>query len=1109
MHIPASAALRKLWDTVANEHTAHVPALPDSALAAFLGRLPAPRSGRPVVVALAERPETSLTTLARAAAFWQGVAITGTAPTALPMLVLPLLLPQERRGDIPTPRLRVFWQTLAALRGEEPRLILATPRELAQPSPATSTDLGGLTLQEGQELPLKTLAERLTDLGYMEEKVTEEPGTFARRGGIVDIFPFHRDAPLRLEYVENTIQHVFFLKRVERNNGTNGTNPEQLETVFKKITETGPRRAVLYPLGLPHKLPTTVSGLIDSAYVIAEDGVLPSSRRVDLLLTPFADDAENEPTPRAASSRVLIVDAPAFGGDVKKLTAAVEQRLKKKGRIVLLTARPGSLQSKLPSRAEVTVIPADTAADARGFSDLAEQLHIWTDGDIGETPVESNLTWETGTAYARRFRITDAVVHRDHGIARFRGIEHRTFEQSARDYLVLEYAQRDRLFVPVELASKVTAYVGAANPIVHRLGGAEWETTARAVRAEASDLARELLALYAARETETGTAYPPDTTADAALAASFPYQETPDQAAAIREVKRDMERVQPMDRLVCGDVGFGKTEVAIRAAYKAVNFGRQVAVLSPTTLLAQQHYDTFQERLENTGTRIGLLSRFQSPTDEGEVLRSLADGSIKILIGTHRLLSEDVRFKNLGLLIIDEEQKFGVAQKERLKQVRASVDVLSLSATPIPRTLHMALAGLRALSVIATAPQGRRPVSTKVARESDALIMKALEDELARDGQAYVLWNRVETIEAAAERIRKLVPRARIAVAHGQMAEDQLMRVMERFDTRKIDVLVCSTIIENGIDLPNVNTLVVFDTPSFGLADLYQLRGRVGRGNKQAYAYFLYAQGRLPFEARKRLAALLEAVELGSGWTLALRDLEIRGAGNLLGREQHGTIRAVGVHLFGELLMEEVERLRTGKTSGDTKDMQMDVPVRAFIPETYVPNTDARLAIYTRLSAANTPADLHAAHDELQAAYGPLPTEGERFFDLLHLKFLAVDAGVASIAENAVLEGPRSGTVLGARKERRTTVMFTGGLTPTLAYAAIADNPRWSFTGSTMSIATSELTARLAERRLKDQVPDDGARLLQGLGHILRVLADTRRKEAAGTITIPRPKKSS
>lgn len=1092
MDLPASRVFRELWDAVAGDKTHKGPALPESALPFFLARIPAPPSGRSVVVALAEREERSLPSLARAMGFWKTVGVQAYGAAPLPTVVLPLLLPQERSGDIPTPRLHSFWQVLASLRGGEPRQILATPRELQQPAPSATTDLGGLVLHEGQTLAPKTLAERLLALGYTEEKVTEEPGTFARRGGVFDVFPFHADMPIRLEYAGNVLDRIAALRRVRNGGGGNGDNGT-FEAVLEKVKETGPRRWTIYPLGLPKKLTASVSGLTESAYVIAEDGVLPAARRVDLLLTPFQE------------SDAALADAPAFAGEMKKLASAVRDRLKKGGNVFLFTARPASLSQDLPADKKLAVVPADRAADARGFSDNAEQLFVWTDGDLGEAPEEEALTWETGLAYARRFRVSDYVVHRDHGIARFRGIERKSFEHTAREYLVLEYAQRDRLFVPVELAAKVTAYVGAANPIVHRLGGVEWEETTRAVRAEASDLARELLALYASRETQAGTAYPPDTGADRGLAESFPYEETPDQAAAIREVKRDMERAQPMDRLVCGDVGFGKTEVAIRAAYKAVNFGRQVAVLSPTTLLAQQHYDTFRERLKGTGTSVALLSRFQSPAEEARVLKELGQGKVDIIIGTHRLLSDDVTFTNLGLIIIDEEQKFGVAQKEHLKNVRASVDVLSLSATPIPRTLHMALSGLRALSVIATAPTGRRPVITKVVRENDALVKKALEDELARGGQAYVLWNRVETIDAAAERIRTLIPKARVVVAHGQMAEDQLMRVMEQFDTRAEDVLVCSTIIENGIDLPNVNTLIVFDTPSFGLADLYQLRGRVGRGNQQAFAYFLYSHGRLPFEARKRLAALLESVELGSGWTLALRDLEIRGAGNLLGREQHGTIRAVGVHLFSELLGEEVERIRTGKTSPGLADVQVDLPVRAFLPETYIPNTDARLAAYTRLSSARSPTDLAEARRSLEGTYGPVPSEAAQFFSLLTVKFLAAEAGVTAIAESTVQGAPRAATIPGAARERRVTLTFTGGLTPALAYAAIADNPRWMFTGASMSIGTPELNSAPTDA---DSGADTGSALLENLTHILRILGDTRRKEAAGKIRVPKPKKS-
>lgn len=1077
MTIPASRVFRELWDAVRTEKSENVPALPESALPFFLARLPAPRSRRPVVVVLAERPEFPLPRLGRALQFWRGMSIDGAPSDTLPVTVLPVLLPQERSGDIPTPRLRAFWQAIASLRDGEPRLILTTLRELQQPSPNATTDLGGFTLQNGQKLAPTALAARLLELGYSEERTSSEPGTFARRGGVIDIFPFSTDAPIRIEYLGDAIDRVLSLERPMRNG--NGHDENGVENIVLKAAETQPRQWTVYPIGLPKKLPGNVSGLLDCAYVIAEDGLLPSARHVDVTLTPLKDT----PSPLA--------DAPGFEGKLEKFQKLVRDIETKKERVFLLTARPNALAQTVNTSSHMTILPADTAADVRGFSDRTAGIHIFTDADLGETTEDIQLTWDSGMAYARRFSVGDIVVHRDHGIARFRGIERKTFAESVREYLILEYAQRDRLYVPVELASKVTAYVGAANPIVHRLGGTEWETTTRAVRAEASDLARELLALYAAREMEVGTPYPPDTQADQELAATFPYRETADQAAAIREVKRDMERAQPMDRLVCGDVGFGKTEVAIRAAFKAVNFGRQVAVLTPTTLLAQQHFDTFQERLKDRDVRIAFLSRLQSPAEEADILQQLARGDIQIIIGTHRLLSEDIQFHQLGLLIIDEEQKFGVAQKERLKKVRSSIDVLSLSATPIPRTLHMALSNLRSLSVIATPPVGRRPVMTKVARENDALITKALEDELARKGQAYVLWNRVETIEAAAQRIRALMPQARVVVAHGQMPELELMRVMEAFDTRQADILVCSTIIENGIDLPNVNTLLVFDAPSFGLSDLYQLRGRVGRGNQQAHAYFLYSQGRLPFEARKRLAALLEAVELGSGWTLALRDLEIRGAGNLLGREQHGTIRAVGVNLFGELLAEEVEKLRSGKSSIATHDVQIDLPVKAFLSEQYIPNTDARLAAYSRSSAARTPPDLEAARVDLETTYGSLPPEAEIFFYSIRLKFLAVDAGVSAITESSIVGGPRETST--ARAQRRITLMFSEGLTPALAYVAIADNPRWTFTGSSMFISTQEL----------QRAPGNVSDLLDRIAHTLRLLGDARRKEASGQFKLP------
>jgi transcription-repair coupling factor len=1058
MNIPRISVLQDLWSAVEKDKQIEAPTLPESILPLFLAGLPISESGRPIVVVLVERSTITLPGISRSIAFWKQVKIGETEyPTNYPLTILPVLLPQERSGDIPTPRLRAYWQAITALKNNHPRLILATQKELQQPSPKLTSDLGVLQLKEKQTLSPTILIEKLINFGYTEERVSEEPATFSHHGGIVDIFPFHSDAPMRIEFLGNEIDHIKSL--APRNSNNNDTNK-----IFERISQTDGRTRNIFPLALPPTLPVNFQKIIESAYIVAEEGALiGNTTKPDMLLQPFSGISEiREPAP--------------CGGDMEKFKLLISETLKK-NKVIILTARPEATRVTLPQNENLEIIPAETAADARGFINTKDAFAIFTDADIGESAEEDPLSWDSGMAYSRRFSAGGYVVHRDHGIARFRGIERKELRDSARDYLVLEYAASDKLFVPVEMSYKVTAYIGAANPVIHRLGGSEWESTTKEIRQETADLAKELLQLYAARETQSGTAFPPETEAERSLADSFPYDETHDQETAIREVTKDMERAQPMDRLVCGDVGFGKTEVAIRAAFKSVNFGRQVAVLSPTTLLAQQHFDTFQERLKPFNSRCALISRFQTASEQNEVVRKLVTGEVDIVIGTHRLLSEDVKFKSLGLMIIDEEQKFGVEQKESLRRMRASVDVLSLSATPIPRTLNMALSGLRSLSVIATPPGGRQPVITKVTRENDELVKKALQTELERGGQAYVLWNRVETIEAAAERIRKIMPKARVVVGHGQMHEQKLMEVMELFDTKKADILVCSTIIQNGIDLPNVNTLVVFDSPSFGLSDLYQLRGRVGRGNKQAFAYFLYHQGRLPFEARKRLTALLEAVELGSGWTLALRDLEIRGAGNLLGKEQHGTIKAVGVHLFGELLNEEVERLRKGQAEQTITDVQIDLPIKAYLPEEYIPNTAERLQAYTRTGSIRSMKDLVSTRHALEEQYGPLPEAGITFFQVLKLKLLAAIANVNGIVTSTnPMASKRDMT---AQKDLRITLTLQDGLTPTIAYTAIADNPRWTFTGASMSIPVTEL----------------GQDYLSKVEHTLHLITEAREKE--------------
>jgi transcription-repair coupling factor (superfamily II helicase) len=601
----------------------------------------------------------------------------------------------------------------------------------------------------------------------------------------------------------------------------------------------------------------------------------------------------------------------------------------------------------------------------------------------------------------------DYVVHLEHGIARFAGLVLREVDGVEKEFLELTYAQGDRLFLPVEQSDRVARYVGPGDyhPDLTRLGSGEWSRTRERVRRAVADVARDLLDLYAARQVLEGHAFSPDTPWQQELEASFPYVETPDQAAAISDVKSDMERPRPMDRLICGDVGFGKTEVAVRAAFKAVMDGYQVGVLVPTTVLAQQHYNTFRERLASLPARVEMLSRFLSDKEARDVVAEVKDGAVDILIGTHRILQKDVDFKKLGLVIIDEEQRFGVAHKERLKQMRHEVDVLTLSATPIPRTLHMSLAGIRDLSNMMTAPEDRSPIRTYVLESDDQIIRESINRELERGGQVFFVHNRVYNIELIAERIRKLVPDAVVGIGHGQMHEDQLERTMLEFAHGEIDVLVCTTIIESGLDIPNANTIIINRADILGLAQLYQLRGRVGRGAVRAYAYLLYDRGRALSEtAQRRLQAVFEATELGAGMQIALRDLEIRGAGNLLGSEQSGHMAAVGFDLYIRLLGEAVERLKAvqrGETppppASSRPAVVLDLPLTAHLPTAYIPDLNLRLAVYQRLSQAQDDAEAGAIEQELRDRFGELPAAARNLLWVVRLRILAAAAGVGAI----------------------------------------------------------------------------------------------------------------
>jgi transcription-repair coupling factor (superfamily II helicase) len=600
----------------------------------------------------------------------------------------------------------------------------------------------------------------------------------------------------------------------------------------------------------------------------------------------------------------------------------------------------------------------------------------------------------------------DFVVHEQHGIGRYVELVQRTVAGVTREYVVIEYASGkrnqpgDRIFVPTDTLEQVSKYVGGEAPTIHRLGSGEWQKAKGRARKAVRQIAGELIRLYAARTSAPGYAFSPDTPWQRELEDAFSYIETPDQLSTIEDVKRDMERPYPMDRIICGDVGYGKTEIAIRAAFKAVQDGKQVAVLVPTTLLVQQHSKTFAERYSGFPIKVAGISRFNTAKESKEVLKSLTEGSVDVIIGTHRLLSDDVQFKDLGLVIVDEEQRFGVEQKESLKKMRTTVDVLAMSATPIPRTLEMAVTGIREMSTITTPPEERHPILTYVGPADEAQIKAAIHRELLRDGQIFYLHNRVESIDRAAAHIQELIPEARIRVAHGQMSENQLEDVILGFWNRDFDVLVCTTIVESGLDIPNANTLIVEHAENFGLSQLHQLRGRVGRGRERGYAYFLYpADKPLTEVAIDRLKTIATNTDLGSGMRVALKDLEIRGAGNLLGGEQSGHIADVGFDLYMRMVGEAVNDYKAGIIEGEeiNHDCKIELPINAHLSSEYIPGERLRLDLYRRLADVKNDSDVQSIREELVDRFGELPPEALALLDVALLRAFAKSLGIREL----------------------------------------------------------------------------------------------------------------
>ncbi|MBA7595368.1 Transcription-repair-coupling factor [subsurface metagenome] len=922
----------------------------------------------------------------------------------------------------------------------------------------------------------------------MWENMVEVPGSFSRRGGILDIYPPSSDLPARIELVGNEVEsirlfdpitqrslrlvdaitivptreiffsnrgldlektlnqldlsscHVEARKKFEEEVAKllSGEYVDEVE-FYTPLFSSGnlidylPQEAILI-LDQPLQIEEAVKQLDAEASELRREqtarGELPPNfplpyltwdelwaritgieRRLDLWSWQGNWD-EVQPA-------ITFSSAPSYGGQLTAFLQDAHEMVGKKRRIVIVSHQARRL-SELLEEADIIAPPLSDIENPPSPGSVAlvqgslaqgwamDSLTLFTDAELfGFTKKRRRMRRRPmrQAGFLSELAVGDYVVHIEHGIARFAGTTMMSLEEVEREYLILEYAAEDKLYVPADQVDRVGRYIGpsAQPPALSRLGTQEWTRAKQRVRQAAGELAKELIDLYAAREVIPGLAFSADTTWQEDLEASFAYLETPDQIQAVMDIKEDMERAKPMDRLVCGDVGYGKTEVALRAAFKAVMDGAQVAVLVPTTVLAQQHFATFKERLSAFPLNVEVLSRFRSEKEQQEIIDGLKKGTIDICIGTHRLLQRDVAFKNLGLVVIDEEQRFGVGHKEHLKQMRKEVDVLTLTATPIPRTLHMSLSGVRDMSTMETSPEERLPIKTYIAEYDEDLIRKAVLRELDRNGQVFFVHNRVHSIYRIASRLAELVPEAEIAIAHGQMPEEQLEHVMLDFSQGKIDVLACTTIIESGLDIPNVNTIIINDADRLGLAQLYQLRGRVGRGTNRAYAYFLYTQGKLLTpQAQRRLKTIFQATELGAGFRIAMRDLEIRGAGNILGAAQSGHIGAVGFDLYCRMLAEAVEELRTG---GKAKERALppqpptiDLPLSASIPDDYVSDLDTRLIVYQRLAKLGSTRHVDDMAEELEDRFGSLPPQVKNLLYAVKVKILALEAGVKSIA---------------------------------------------------------------------------------------------------------------
>jgi len=958
-----------------------------------------------------------------------------------------------------------YWNPGQKPEKEHPAIISSVKSIMACTLPRRDFILARKPLKVSENLDLEWLLKQLVRLGYEFHEIVSGMGQFSRRGGIVDIWMMDQDHPIRIEFFGDEIESIRSFDEISQRSIqplTQCTLVPAREFLLPENWEAGQAGqpierdiSVLHPnaSSVLSYLPKETLVFLDDRDILitVSEEVEKDSLELRAQLVAEKKLPRTFPSPYFSWSelydqmtaftplnmsfsgienvqlfRQTIQPAPRFGGKLDDLLDTMKEEMDAGHTLTIVSSQTERLQNLWQERFSIP------AAESAGIEFINKNLSsgwkmIYPDASVHTTISDEEIFgWQPVIRKRRRrsqqditvfdfgsFKPGDYVVHFEYGIARFQGLVKRTLDGVEKEYLFLDFAEGDELYVPVYQSDRVSLYIGpdARPPKLSSLGSQSWAGIKVRVKQAVQYVAKDLLELYSHRQSVKGYPFAVDSDWQRELETSFPYDETEDQLQAIEDVKRDMEKPRPMDRLLCGDVGYGKTEVAVRAAFKAAMDGKQVAMLVPTTVLAQQHYDTFKQRLSSFPVNVEMLSRFRSDAEQQDILLALAAGEVDIIIGTHRLLQKDVEFKDLGLLIIDEEQRFGVMHKEFFKKMRTRIDVLTLTATPIPRTLYMALSGIRDISMINTAPTDRLPVTTHVGGYDSEIVRRAILRELDRGGQVFFVHNRVQTINSFAERLRSIVPEARIAVAHGQMPEKKLANVMHEFTQQKVDVLLSTSIIESGLDIPNANTLIVDRGDTFGLAQLYQLRGRVGRGTQRAYAYFFFNTKRKPtVDGLERLEVIAENSQLGSGYSIAMRDLEMRGAGDLLGTQQHGHIASVGFYLYTRLLSEAVRSLKGEDTAFPEQlnfpveesvlrpFVSVELPLPASIPADYIPDAGVRLEMYRKLSRIQTETGFEEIHAEFKDRFGAPPQEVANLIWQTSIKLKAEQAGLYAIS---------------------------------------------------------------------------------------------------------------